>query len=458
MDEEHEDLTPDSLTPDSCNNNHPAFISEPEKKIPAGFQEDLQGDMEHSMSAAVMFPVEIATRFPEDTTLAPGPRPGLLLCSLVERSCCERYTEKIDSEKRDISELEFGEEAKEQKKKTLNPESGTAVGNNKGKKNRRMTENVSSPPEHNVITVPEREKEPEWKTRDHNMSENRTRNRGCSGLKSEVLKPENLLTQNSVCPSRSRRRCGAIERRAGGLSESGSDSGSSSGSVRASRGSWGSWSSASSMEGDKDHGVRTHACTTSYRKRDLLQNYPTETDCYQSMNNNYKASRYFTNKCQSEIKRRPSYVRSFWMQNAPIKIQATTVCFCYSPLPTFHSRAVLQDTCSGFLSAAENVCLIVSNMIALHKYFTWSSANSHCNSPCSYTVFSNHLSNGPFQSGFPNQGGQNVNGSQSSWSNEQPQESPSTWNSAACVGSKPYFSGTRSLSPMSGLFGSIWTP
>ncbi|XP_014882489.1 uncharacterized protein LOC106943691 [Poecilia latipinna] len=143
MDEEHEDLTPDSLTPDSCNNNHPAFISEPEKKIPAGFQEDLQGDMEHSMSAAVMFPVEIATRFPNDATLAPGPRPGLLLCSLVERSCCERYTEKIDSEKRDISELEFGEEAKEQKKKTLNPESGTAVGNNKGKKNRRMTENVS---------------------------------------------------------------------------------------------------------------------------------------------------------------------------------------------------------------------------------------------------------------------------------------------------------------------------
>lgn len=120
------------------------------------------------------------------------------------------------------------------------------------------------------------------------MSENRTRNRGCSGLKSEVLKPENSLKQNSgyscdalsrkirspltilfltgVCPSRSRRRCGAIERRAGGLSESGSDSGSSSGSVRASRGSWGSWSSASSMEGDKDHGARTHACTTSYRK------------------------------------------------------------------------------------------------------------------------------------------------------------------------------------------------
>lgn len=69
-----------------------------------------------------------------------------------------------------------------------------------------------------------------------------------------------------MCPNRSRRRCG-VERRAGGVSESGSDSGSSSGSVRASRGSWGSWSSASSMEGDKDHSARMHACSTSSRKR-----------------------------------------------------------------------------------------------------------------------------------------------------------------------------------------------
>ncbi|MEQ2259435.1 hypothetical protein XENORESO_011793, partial [Xenotaenia resolanae] len=66
--------------------------------------------------------------------------------------------------------------------------------------------------------------------------------------------------------------------------------------------------------------------------------------------------------------------------------------------------------------------------------------------------------NGPFQSGFSNQEGQNVHGTQSSWTEEQPQESPTPWNSAACVGSKPYFPGTRSLSPMSSLFGSIWTP
>uniref|UniRef100_A0A4W5PV75 Uncharacterized protein n=1 Tax=Hucho hucho TaxID=62062 RepID=A0A4W5PV75_9TELE len=45
-----------------------------------------------------------------------------------------------------------------------------------------------------------------------------------------------------------------------------------------------------------------------------------------------------------------------------------------------------------------------------------------------------------------------------SWSEECSQEAPSTWDTAGCVGSKPYFPATRSLSPMSSLFGSIWTP
>lgn len=66
-------------------------------------------------------------------------------------------------------------------------------------------------------------------------------------------------------PARARRKCTA-ERRGGGVCESGSDSGSSSGSVRASRGSWGSWSSTSSVEGDREAGARTHPCTTSSRK------------------------------------------------------------------------------------------------------------------------------------------------------------------------------------------------
>lgn len=49
----------------------------------------------------------------------------------------------------------------------------------------------------------------------------------------------------------------------------------------------------------------------------------------------------------------------------------------------------------------------------------------------------NHFAgNGTFPSGFPAQEGQNTHSSQTSWSEEQPQESPSTWDTAACVGSK----------------------
>lgn len=106
MDEEHEDLTPDPpLTPDPdiCNNNEPAFISEMDKKTTA---EDPHSTIEDRVPAAVMFPMEMPAGFPDNVTVGPGPRPGLLVCSPVEKSCTEHYAEKIDSEKRDSSEME----------------------------------------------------------------------------------------------------------------------------------------------------------------------------------------------------------------------------------------------------------------------------------------------------------------------------------------------------------------
>lgn len=109
MDEEHEDLTPDPpLTPDPdvCNNNEPAFISELDKKTSADFKEDPHSTIEDRVPAAVMFPMEMPAGFPDNVTLSPGPRPGLLVCSPVEKSCTEHYAEKIDSEKRDSSEME----------------------------------------------------------------------------------------------------------------------------------------------------------------------------------------------------------------------------------------------------------------------------------------------------------------------------------------------------------------
>ncbi|TKS68446.1 Transmembrane protein 131-like [Collichthys lucidus] len=475
MDEEQEDLTPDpTLTadPDLCNNNEPAFISELDKKTSADFKEDPHCTIEDRVPAAVMFPMEIPAGFPDNVTLSPGPRPGLLLCSPVEKSCTEHYAEKIDSEKRDSAEMELREDGKGQKKKAQNVETSAAAGNNKGKRSRRKTENVSSAPEHNVVVMPEREKEPDWKTSDRNVSGTRNRNRCCNGTKPEAPKPgqnaESPLKQNGVCPVRARRKC-TTERRGGGVCESGSDSGSSSGSVRASRGSWGSWSSASSMEGDKDPSARTHACTTSSRKRDSMQYgvYPVERDCYQTMNTNYKAhsmnSLYRKDPCQSPEPTVPSFAPSF------ADVAARTVdrnmdkdihnlAGQYLPEETWSAPSIPLTNEFRYNTTEALPYIPQPATTASYNGFTWTSANSQCNSPYTYCEEANYIGNGTFPSGFPGQESQNAHCSQTSWSEEQPQESPSTWETAACVGSKPYFSGTRSLSPMSSLFGSIWTP
>lgn len=467
MDEEHEDLTQDPpLTSDSdtCNNNEPAFINELEKKTSAHFKD--HSTIEERVPAAVMFPMEMPAGFPDNVTVGPGPRPGLLVCSPVEKSCTQHYAEKIDSEKRDSSEMELREDGKGQKKKAQSTETGTASGNNKGKRSRRKTENVSSAPEHNVVVIPEREKEPDWNTGDRNVSGPRNRNRCCNGSKSEAPKPglsvESPLKQNGVCPARTRRKC-ATERRGGGVCESGSDSGSSSGSVRASRGSWGSWSSASSMEGDKDPNARTHACTTSTRKRDSMQYgvYPVERDCYQTMNTNYKAlsmnSLYRKDMCQSPDPTASSFAPSFAAVAAGVD-RNMDLTSQYVPEETWSAPSIPLTTEFRYNTTEALPYIPQPATTASYNGFTWSSANSQCNSPYTYCEESTYIGNGTFPSGFPGQEAQNAHSNQTSWSEEQTQESPSAWDTAACVGSKPYFSGTRSLSPMSSLFGSIWTP
>ncbi|XP_059199246.1 transmembrane protein 131-like [Centropristis striata] len=470
LDEEHEDLTPDpTLTPDPdvCNNNEPAFISELDKKTSADFKEEPHSTVEDEVPAAVMFPMETPAGFPDNVTVGPGPRPGLLVCSPVEKSCTEHYAEKINSEKRDSSAMELREDGKGQKKKAQSTETGPAPGNNKGKRSRRKAETVSSAPEHNVVVTPEREKEPEWKTGDRIVTgPPRNRNRCCSSSKSDAPKPglsvESPLKQNGVCPARTRRKC-ATERRGGGVCESGSDSGSSSGSVRASRGSWGSWSSASSIEGDKDPNNRTHACTTSSRKRDSMQYgvYPVERDCYQTMNTNYKAhsmnTLYRKDMCQSPDIAAPSFAPSFAAVAAGVD-RNMDLTGQYLPEETWSAPSIPLTNEFRYNTTEALPYIPQPATTAAYNGFTWTSANSHCNSPYTYSEERNYIGNGTFPSGFPGQEAQNAHGNQTSWSEEQPQESASTWDTAACVGSKPYFSGTRSLSPMSSLFGSIWTP
>nr|XP_043883962.1 transmembrane protein 131-like isoform X2 [Solea senegalensis] len=467
MDEEHEDLTQEApLTPDSdvCNNNNePTFISDLDKKTSTDFKEP--HSTVEDRAPAVMFPMEMPAGFPDNVILGPGPRPGLLACSPVEKSCTERYAEKIDTEKRDSSVLEK-DDGKGQKKKAQSTEVGTAPGNNKGKRSRRKTENNSSTPEHNVLVMPEREKEPDCKTGDRNASGTRNRNRCPNSSKSEAPKPghsdESPLKQNGVCPARIRKKC-PTQQRGNGVCESGSDSGSSSGSVRASRGSWGSWSSASSMEGDKDPSSRTHACTTSSRKRESMQYSvcPVERDCYQTMNTNHKAlsmnNLYHKDMCQSQESTASSFAPSFAAVAAGVdrNMELTSQ---YMPEETWSAPSI--PLTNEFRYNTTEALPYIPQPPTTRQYngFTWNSANSHCNNPYTYCEETNYIGNGTFPNGFPGQESQNTHSNQSSWTEEQPQESPSAWDTGACVGSKPYFSGTRSLSPMSSLFGSIWTP
>lgn len=114
IEENHEDLIPDPpLTPDPdvCNNNNePAFISMQDKKSPVDFKEDPISTIEDGMPAAVTFPMEIPAGFPDNLIVGPGPMPGLLTCSPVEKSCTELSAEKIGSEKSDRSEMEVRQE------------------------------------------------------------------------------------------------------------------------------------------------------------------------------------------------------------------------------------------------------------------------------------------------------------------------------------------------------------
>ncbi|XP_061769349.1 transmembrane protein 131-like isoform X3 [Nerophis ophidion] len=459
-DDDHEDLLPEPpLTPDSdiCNNNRPAFMDSEtvDKKV------DFKAPMEDKVPAAVMFPMEMPAGFPENVRLSPGPRPGLLVCKPVEMSHIGRYEPTVvHCEQRASAEIELREDGKVLKKKSANADTASSNNNNnKGKRSRRKAESVSSAPEQKVQALPEREREPDWNTAGRNLPMSRNRSRCCNAPTSETPKPgqcaDNSARQNGPCPARSRRKC-ATDRRGGAVCESGSDSGSSSGSVRASRGSWGSWSSASSMEGDKEG---RHICTTSARKRDSVQHsiYTAERDSCQAVNANYKVlSAYRKDQCQSPDPAAFSFAPSFAAVAAGLERNADLTGH-YLPEETWSAPSV--PLTNEFRYNTPEVLPFIPQPASPRSYngFAWRSANS----PYTYCEEGNYIGpagNTPFSGGFTQQEVQNVPGSQASWSEQHPQESPSTWDSAACVGTKPFFSGTRSLSPMSSLFGSIWTP
>ncbi|XP_061626572.1 transmembrane protein 131-like isoform X1 [Phyllopteryx taeniolatus] len=461
---EHEELvTEPPLTPDPdvCNNNNePAFISEMAKNTAVDFKG------EDGVPAAVMFPVEIPAGFPQNVTLGPGPRPGLLLCKPVEMSHAGHYEPTMmHCEQRASAELQLREDGKGPKKKASivdTSSSNSSSSNSKGKRSRRKMENISSAPEQKVQLLPEREREPDWSAADRNLPASRNRNRCGNVPTAEAPKPgqraDISVRQNaSVCPARSRRKCVAERRPC----ESGSDSGSSSGSVRASRGSWGSWSSASSLEGDKE---ARHACATSSRKRDPIQYniYTAERDSYQTANANCKplSSAYRKDQCQSPDSVVSSFAPSFAAVTAGVE-RNIDLTGQFLPEETWSAPSVPLTNEFRYNTTTAEALTFIPQPASPRPYngFAWRSANNHCSNAYAYCEEGNFIGNAAFPAGFPHQEGHRVPpGGQAGWSEQNAQESPSTWDSAACVGTKPFFSGTRSLSPMSSLFGSIWTP
>ncbi|XP_036407432.1 transmembrane protein 131-like isoform X2 [Megalops cyprinoides] len=445
-----------------------------DKKSP--FTENCPAAKEDLELAPVMFPMETHSDLSEDVPAVLSGGPGPFACAPAEKvtdeggprawpcSPLSHLTDRKLPEKREVQGSEPREECNIERKLLDRIEQANSAGN-KGKKSanrsrRRPEDSVTGVPEHSVVILSEKNKELEWR---ESRNPNRSRNRFSNG-KLDTPKPgphpdsSHTQHQNGVCAARPRRK-GEARRPQW---ESGSDSGSSSGSVRASRGSWGSWSSASSLEGEKDPSGRP-LCTTSASTQRSVQHsvYPSERDLPLTCNR----AQSMQNLCQRDPCQipdpapTPGFTPSFATVAAGAERTLGMACPFLSE--EAWSAPSLPLSSDPRLSAAQSHPLLPpGSPSAVYHNFPWSSANSQCTSSYPYCDQSNYMlgGNADFQNGFPCHESQGVcYRPPSHWREERGQGVPPAWGSPSSVGTKPYF-GTRSLSPMSSLFGSIWTP
>ncbi|NWR86638.1 T131L protein, partial [Furnarius figulus] len=255
-------------------------------------------------------------------------------------------------------------------------------------------------------------------------------------------------------------------------SDSSSDCGSSSGSVRASRGSWGSWSSTSSSDGDKKPMITARHFLPS--RENISQNdFPSETPITLNLSHNICNTRdmnsipqypetlcpNFTDIAADPDKNKGLYpTGDLWPaqpvcvtnslnynleNNIPCMIQET---------PSVHNRQVAFYV--------KNFCCSRDSFIDWNAACDSQFSNMYCPLEVNeYGAFPEENMNYP--SGFPGTAAvQNTafidQNCPSTWN--APPNMPPAWEPASYVNSTPYLSSTRSLSPMSGLFGSIWAP
>ncbi|XP_023579437.1 transmembrane protein 131-like [Octodon degus] len=267
-------------------------------------------------------------------------------------------------------------------------------------------------------------------------------------------------------------------------SDSSSESGSSSGSVRASRGSWGSWSSSGSSDSDRKPVVDSQLFLLSgdsVSQSDLPSGMPLTLNLSHHICNPTDLTHlqpYAEPSCPG-LPAEPTAVQE---EKGPCRMWALTPSAC-SCCPHQNVTCIIcseglypsgelwppqSARVSNSLSCAlENSAAgIVREPAAVpdSSFIDWSATcegqfpSVYCPPELSdYNDFPEE--NLSYANGFPCPAVRTDfidHNSQSTWNTEP--TLPANWDQAGFVSSPPYLTSTRSLSPMSGLFGSIWAP
>ncbi|XP_044286563.1 transmembrane protein 131-like isoform X4 [Varanus komodoensis] len=241
-------------------------------------------------------------------------------------------------------------------------------------------------------------------------------------------------------------------------SDSSSDCGSSSGSVRASRGSWGSWSSTSSSDGDKKPIIPSRPFLPS-RENISCSDFTAETPITLNLSHNIcNTSRDVNNVTQ--------YPETMCPNFSDITVDPDKNKGLYPAGDLWAPQSICLANSVNYSLENNISCVIQENPSLQNGFIDW---NASCDGQFTdmycpvevneYNTFTEENMN--YHHGFPCTAEvQNTafidHNCQSTWN--APPNLPSTWEPTSYVNPTSYLSSTRSLSPMSGLFGSIWAP
>ncbi|NXY44287.1 T131L protein, partial [Ceuthmochares aereus] len=241
-------------------------------------------------------------------------------------------------------------------------------------------------------------------------------------------------------------------------SDSSSDCGSSSGSVRASRGSWGSWSSTSSSDGDKKPMITARHFLPS-RETVSQNDFPSETPITLNLSHNICNT-------SGDMNSIPQYPETLCPNFTDIAADPDKNKALYPTGDLWPAQPVCLANSLNYNLENNIPCMIQEPPSVHNSFIDWNAAcdsqfsNMYCPLEMNeYGAFPEENMNYP--SGFPGTAAvQNTafidQNCPSTWN--APPNMPATWEPTSYINSTPYLSSTRSLSPMSGLFGSIWAP